>query len=342
MSQREPNIENVLKVLRGEKADRPTMFEFALNADCLVYGAGGHKEEANDPENLAWWKTVIRGFAGLGYDFVPMHATDVRFRDAHDRKESVSLNEGGVIDDWESFERYEWPDFTTLDYSRLDTLTPFLQDGQKIMPFAPGGVLENVINLVGFEDLCYLFVDEEELVQELFNRVGERLVTYYENIASHPSVGFCLMNDDWGFKTSTMISTNQLKEFVFPWHKKVVETIHAANKPAILHSCGNLIEVFDDIIDELGYDGKHSYEDAIVPVEDAFDRWGDRISIVGGIDVDYIIRKDTEDVYKRSLEMLERTSNTGRYLLGSGNSIPGYVPFEQYLAMRQAVLDFSY
>ena len=59
-----------------------------------------------------------------------------------------------------------------------------------------------------------------------------------------------------------------LRKFVFPWHKRIVETIHKFGKPAILHSCGNLIEVMDDIIEDMGYDAKHSFEDAIMPVEE--------------------------------------------------------------------------
>jgi hypothetical protein len=49
-------------------------------------------------------------------------------------------------------------------------------------------------------------------------------------------------------------------DFDYPWHKKIVDVIHDSGKPAILHSCGNLAEVMEDIIEDLHYDGKHSYE----------------------------------------------------------------------------------
>ncbi len=77
----------------------------------------------------------------------------------------------------------------------------------------------------------------------------------------------------------------QMREYVTPWHKKIVELIHEAGRPAILHSCGNLVPLWEDIIDDIGYDAKHSYEDTILPVEEAYQTYGDRIAILGGIDM---------------------------------------------------------
>lgn len=45
-----------------------------------------------------------------------------------------------------------------------------------------------------------------------------------------------------------------------------------------------------------------------------------------------------EEIYRRSKAMLERTEGRGGYALGSGNSIPEYVPQENYLAMISAAV----
>lgn len=65
------------------------------------------------------------------------------------------------------------------------------------------------------------------------------------------------------------------------------------------------------------------------------------IAIMGGIDVDFICRSSPEEVYERSKRMLESSSSRGAYALGSGNSIPEYVPDEGYVAMIKAALDAS-
>ena len=91
----------------------------------------------------------------------------------------------------------------------------------------------------------------------------------------------------------------------------------------------------------MGFDGRHSYEDVIMPVEDAYDKYGDRIVIMGGIDMNFLVNGTPEDIYARSRAMLERSAEKGNYLLGSGNSIPPYVPVKNYLAMTKAALDMD-
>ncbi len=96
----------------------------------------------------------------------------------------------------------------------------------------------------------------------------------------------------------------------------------------------------DVVIDELKLDGKHSFEDGIIPVEEAYDIWHDRIAIMGGIDMDFLARKSPSEIYNRASKLLEQTFDTGGFALGSGNSIPDYVPVENYLAMIRAAVDF--
>ena len=110
-------------------------------------------------------------------------------------------------------------------------------------------------------------------------------------------------------------------------------------KPAILHSCGHFERIIEDIIEDMGYDARHSYEDAILPVEEAYERYHARIAILGGIDLDYVCRADPQDVYARSKAMLRRAAGRGGYALGTGNSVPDYVPDEGYFAMLRAALE---
>jgi uroporphyrinogen decarboxylase len=137
-----------------------------------------------------------------------------------------------------------------------------------------------------------------------------------------------------------MFPPKMIKKYVFPYTRKIVEVIHGQGKPAILHSCGNLRDIMDLIIDDLKLDGKHSFEDEIYPVEEAYDWWHHRIAIMGGIDMDFLARKSPEEVYKRAIRLLEKTFDTGGFALGSGNSISSYIPTDNYLAMLKAAADF--
>jgi uroporphyrinogen decarboxylase len=88
----------------------------------------------------------------------------------------------------------------------------------------------------------------------------------------------------------------------------------------------------DDIAD-VGFDAKHSFEDAIEPVESLHARYAERMTMIGGVDIDLLSRGTTADVRSRVREILERCAPRGGYVVGTGNSVADYVRLENYLAM---------
>ncbi len=338
---RKPDFNNLLKVLKRDAPDRPTLFEFFLNQ--RLYQKLAQTEDNPAWHSLEWSRMCIRAYTNAGYDYVTLQGSDFFFpRKEVEIKASRSMNETALIFDRASFEEYPWPDPDSYDYSKLEILKDDLPAGMKIIIHGPGGVLENVLSLTGYENLCFLLLDDPALVQDIFDAVGSRLNRYYEICAAYDTVGALISNDDWGFNTQTMLSPDDMRKYVIPWHIEIVKTIHQSGKPAILHSCGKLDAVMDDIIDVIGYDGKHSFEDKIQPVEEAYEALHDRIAILGGIDLDFICRSTPKEVYDRSKAMLERSAERGAYALGTGNSVPEYVPDENYLAMISAATDIDY
>ena len=337
---RKPDIENLYKVLRREEPDRPTLFELFMNRPLYERLAGRElpREGVTALEDL---KLVVEAFAAAGYDYATTNASDFIFESGPHRQQStISLNEGFVITDEASFAAYKWPDAEQYDCSRLEKIRPFLPDGLKLMVMCPGGVLENVITLTGYDNLCLMLYDNPSLVAAIFNRVGEGLLKYYELALEYDTVGLLMSNDDWGFKTQTFLSPADMAKFVFPWHKKYVDLAHRRGIPALLHSCGYFMNMMDPVVDYMGFDGKHSYEDAILPIEDCYEKWHSRIAILGGIDVNFIIQHSEEEITTRSRAMLKRSIGRGGYALGTGNSVPEFIPQDHYFALLRAALEY--
>jgi uroporphyrinogen decarboxylase len=335
---RKPDFTNILKVLENRKPERPTLFEFIISEKLCIPLAGYN---VSSEDRLKYFQMLINAFYIAGYDYFPVptwHTNTLEFPKGNSHQQlSRSQNEGALITDWESYEKYSWPDINNYDYSIYSKIAGLLPEGMKLIAAGPGGVLENATDIVGYENLCYISMMDEKLTAEIFSSIGKGLLKHYEIISSLDSVCAVIGNDDWGFKTQTMFPTEMLREYVFPWHKKIVNNAHSNGKKAILHSCGNLDKVMDDVIDYMGYDGKHSFEDQIIPVEDAYQKWGERIAILGGIDLDFIARSSPSDITERVEKMIEMSSVSGGYALGSGNSIPDYVPFDNFLAILKAI-----
>ncbi|MDD5697617.1 MAG: uroporphyrinogen decarboxylase family protein [Victivallaceae bacterium] len=335
---RRADFDNIRRILDRSTPNRPTLFEFFLNRPLYEKLAGEPVPEVSRRAEYNRW--LIRAFRNAGYDYATIHPPPgMAFRtNEHDSASTISLNAYHSITDRESFARYEWPDPDQCDYSLYDRLSADLPEGMKAIVCGPSGVLENVIALTGYDNMCLMTVENPGLLKAVFDRVGSVLLRHYEIAAAFDSVGALISNDDWGFNTQTMLSPETFEEYLFPWHRKIAAACHAAGKPVILHSCGQLTEVMDAIIDDLGYDGKHSYEDKIIPIEEAYEKYHSRIALLGGIDLDFVCRRTPEEVRQRSLKMLERAEGRGSYALGTGNSVPEYVPDENYFALTGAAL----
>ena len=127
---------------------------------------------------------------------------------------------------------------------------------------------------------------------------------------------------------------------MFPWHKKIVELAHTHGVYALLHSCGNYSAIIDDVVHDMKYDGRHSYEDKIIPVEEAYDALQGQIAVLGGLDINFMATASPDEVYGRAKAMLDKTAAKGGYALGTGNSVPEYIPDENFFAMTRAALEY--
>ncbi|NPV80188.1 MAG: uroporphyrinogen-III decarboxylase-like protein [Firmicutes bacterium] len=271
--------------------------------------------------------STVKFYYKAGYDYVP----------AWPRLDMVK---GSLIDtrseypikDWRSFESYSWPAITSIDYSEFETVIPILPDGMKIIGQI-GGIFETAQKLVGYQQLCYLIFDDPILVEAIFDRLGALYEAMYKGMADIEQVGAVVISDDMGFNTQTLISPESLRRFVLPWHKRLAQIAHDAGKPCILHSCGNLAAIMDDIIENVGIDAKHSYQDTILPVTEAKRQYGNRIAILGGFDVDRLCRSNELEIRHYTRVLMNEMGNEGGYAFGSGNSIAHFVPPGNYLAM---------
>lgn len=337
---RKPDFRNIEAVLSKKRPSRPTLFEFYLNDRLYEQLAG--KENFHSNGFFPKCETIVKAYYNAGYDYATVKASDffflndTRVQDKEKDAKSRSMNEGAAITDWESFEKFVWNEPDDFDMSDFKRVKEYLPEGMKLIVFGPGGVEENVIELVGYENLCYMMYEEPELVEKIFECVGTRMLRYYELALEEPTVGAIISNDDWGYNTQTLLHPDQLRKYVFPWHRKIVELAHSKGVFALLHSCGYYRDIIDEVIDDLKFDGRHSYQDCIVPVEEAYEEFKSRLAVLGGLDMDFVARSTPKEVFERARAMVMRAEADGGYALGTGNSIPEYIPDENYYAMISA------
>jgi uroporphyrinogen decarboxylase len=202
------------------------------------------------------------------------------------------------------------------------------------------GVFECVQDITGFEALCYIKYDDAELYEALFSKVGDVLVSVWERFLREFGVSYCVcrFGDDLGFKSNTLLDAEDIRKLIIPHYRRIVDLVHANGKPFLLHSCGCIFNVMDDIISGAGIDAKHSNEDVIAPWSRWIDDYGQRIGNFGGIDTDALCASNTGDLVSYITEVYRLCEKKGHGIaIGSGNSIPDYVDPDRYGQMLDVI-----
>jgi len=239
----------------------------------------------------------------------------------------------GAITSWEDFDTYKFPKAEEVDYFAFEYLNDHLPEGMGLALAHGGGLFERVSWIFSIEKLCYFLYDQPDLVDAVTQKISEIQLAFYRNIMDFNRLAAIFPGDDMGFRSATIISPNDLRKYFLPFHKQVAGMAHARGVPYFLHSCGNVMKIMPDLIETVGIDGKHSFEDAIIQVEKFQEMFNGKIAVLGGLDVNFLAKAKQDQIRNRVRNILEVCESRGRFAIGSGNSIPDYVPIENYLAM---------
>jgi len=360
-----PDVKKFCDVIKGKvMPDRVHFAELIINPEInqqiTENYLGGKWVFPDDIEtSKAYLKNLVNCWYRLGYDYIRIGGSTSRsagggldYESKHRVTDDTSevtygkrswTEEGtGIISSWEDFEKYPWPSPEKINLFPYEFTSEILPEGMGMFVCPASGVLEVVLNsLLGYQGLSYAMYDQPDLVEAVFNRVGENLYNFYKRVVGLKNLCGFFQGDDWGFKTSTLVSPEILRKYVIPWHKKIASLAHENGLLYLFHSCGNLESVMEDLIEDVKIDAKHSFEDSIMPVSVFKEKYGNRVGVLGGVDVDILTRSSEEELRKYVHNILKTCMPGGRYALGSGNSIANYVPVKNFLIMLEEGINWG-
>ena len=149
------------------------------------------------------------------------------------------------------------------------------------------------------------------------------------------------LEGDLAFNTSTLISPDQYRKFLKPYHAKIVEASHRAGMKIIKHSDGNLWPIMDDMI-EIGFDGIHPIQPQSMDIEETKAKLAGRTAVLGNIDCSFLLPFGTEEEVDRAVrETIKVAAPGGGYIISSSNSIHPGVKAENYIAMVKATHEYG-
>lgn len=336
----EPDYRNLLQVLQNERPGRLPLYEHHIDLPfiCKALGRDLSPQGTRKEDYVAHYREVIGFWRDMTYDGFDYEAAICDIFPGH----GAILGGNGPIQTRADFEKYpfdELPDIFWSTYQpRLEAIREALPPGMKAFGGCGYGIFESSQDLVGFESLCIMQYEDPELFADLFNKIGDLYVTLWSRMVREYSDIFVFfrMGDDLGHKTSTMLSPPVIRQHILPQYKRVIDLVHQSDRKFLLHSCGCIFDVMEDIL-ALGIDAKHSNEDQIASFDLWIEKYSSRIGLLGGIDLNDLCLMKPQAIFDSVVEKGKRFRASAKgYALGSGNSIPDYIPVDGFMAMIEA------
>lgn len=333
-----PDVTQLIRTLRREKADYIPIVELGIHPK--IKERFLNKPVLHLKDEVEFWHKAGYDYIKLQpiFSFDPLLINKIINEDKPDSTRKWASEGEGLIISKEDYEKFHFPEPEEINYSNFERIEEYLPDGMGVIG-QYGDIFTMTWDMMGFETFSLALFENPELVESLNERVGKLVLSMFEYFAQSDAVDIVWYSDDIAYQSSLMISPSDLDKYFFPWLKKIGELAEKYNKPFIYHSDGILYNVMDKIID-CGVDALHPVEPKAMDISEVKERYGDKLSLIGNIDVDLLARGSEEEIRNQVLKNIKKVGYGG-YCVGSGNSIPDYVKYENYIAMIETVKKFN-
>lgn len=200
-----------------------------------------------------------------------------------------------------------------------------------------------------FQDACAAFGMEQALITmmcdpEMFQAVVDRIIDFYLEAneifyeATKGHLDGVLIGNDFGSQCSLMISPEDLRKFIFPGTKKLIDQAKSYGLKVIHHSCGSIYPVIEDLF-EMGVDAIHPIQALATDMraEKLKQDFSGKGAFFGGIDAQHLLVNGTPDDIKADVLRLKKIFPTGLILSPSHEAILPDLPPANIEAIFQAV-----
>ena len=230
---------------------------------------------------------------------------------------NLGLDSQRVIDSWEEAEAF----YATFPDAEYPGLMPKIQeDGRYILVNWWYTFFERHWSLRGMENALFDYFDYPEEVHRLYSRLTDYYLRLMERARDEIGADGFFISDDLGSQKAPLVSPYIFEEFLKPYYIRLVEGAHKLGVHVWLHTCGNVTLFMEEFI-EIGFDVIHPIQKRAMDAEEITKKYGDRICILAGFDVQRVIPYGTEEDVRAEVRWLIDTyrREDGRFMLTMGN-----------------------
>lgn len=195
------------------------------------------------------------------------------------------------------------------------------------------GPWENLHFGIGFANIANLWRKDRKFLDEINDFYCEFALDGMERLLKYGKPPIVMMGDDYGYNHGLQMSVEMWRHLVKPTLKEHVQMVHDAGAKFLIHSCGNIGELFKDFV-EIGIDGVESLKPKCNDLVGLKQKYGDEICLAGTIDDSEMLKYATPEEVKHSVTQSIKDLGPGGYIPGATNFL-----LDQPVANIHAMLD---
>ncbi|MBP3333919.1 MAG: hypothetical protein J6M35_07740 [Clostridia bacterium] len=196
--------------------------------------------------------------------------------------------------------------------------------------------------LRGMENALTDYYEYPEETHKLYQAFTNFYIKLIQNSKKYYDIDGFFITDDIGTQKYPFFSIDIFREFFKPYYSQIVKAAHEAGVHVWLHTCGNVTSFIEDFID-IGFDVLHPIQKYSMDEVEVARRFGDRITILAGFDVQQIIPNGTpEDVRREVRHLIDTYSRKeGRLIMTLGNEATCDFPIENLYALLDETYNYG-
>lgn len=198
--------------------------------------------------------------------------------------------------------------------------------------------------LVGPVEICYMFVDNPDLVHRMMRRWLDLSDAVSARLQEHVEFDELFLAEDICYNHGLLISPDMVREFIFPYYRQLKENMEARQKRRLffhIDTDGNVAEALDLYRNEVGMNVMSPFE--IAAGNDVLEIAREHPDLVmfGGIDK-RVLAAGPEAIDEYLDRLMPLMVERGGYIPTCDHGVPHNVSFESYMHYRKRIMELDH
>ncbi|MCL5986994.1 MAG: hypothetical protein M1371_10620 [Actinobacteria bacterium] len=198
------------------------------------------------------------------------------------------------------------------------------------------GPLTHAILVLGFEGMLMKLMDEPDIAEEVF-RISSDFYKAASDKMIEAGVDAIFVCEDLGLNDGIFASPKIYRKYLFPYLSDLINRINEKKVPVLLHSCGNINEILDDLV-SFGISALNPLQrKAKMDIEKVRKRYGTTLCLIGNIDAsDTLPYGSIKEIENEVINTINIAGRDGAYVLASDSDYHDGIPPKNFIAMINA------